>query len=183
MLSALIELRDSRAAAVNDREGIYTILCRRLSRKLEASQIAREKGSKGGSQTASKREAVPEYENENEGLEKVRGFSRGEGIPLDDADWFFWKCHANGWTNGGKPILDWKATIRSWWKGRFFPSQKQQRNLKGFDPPKRRDAPNTVGGNSKRPSREPTEAEIARSKAIANEHVERLRKQFKMPES
>jgi hypothetical protein len=130
MRKAIDELRATQAAEVAQTpDGRITIGCRRLIRKQEASKIARESGSKGGSQTARLREAIPEYENENEGLEKVRGFSRGEGIPLADADWFFWKCHANGWTNGGRPILDWKATIRSWWKGRFFPSQKQQQTF------------------------------------------------------
>jgi hypothetical protein len=59
---------------------------------------------------------------------KVREFARGEGIGEGDADWFFWKCHANGWCNGGRSILDWKATLRSWNKAGYLPSQKVGRN-------------------------------------------------------
>ncbi len=54
----------------------------------------------------------------------VREFARGEGIPDSDADWFFWKCEGNGWTNGGKPIRNWKATLRSWKQAKYLPSQK-----------------------------------------------------------
>lgn len=46
-------------------------------------------------------------------------------LPDFDAEWFFEKCVGNGWTNGGKPIKDWKATVRSWRAARYLPSQKQ----------------------------------------------------------
>lgn len=45
-------------------------------------------------------------------------------LPVSDALWFFWKGKGNGWTNGGKPIKDWKSTIRSWKIAGYFPSQK-----------------------------------------------------------
>jgi hypothetical protein len=134
MQLALIELRDSRSALVHDHDGVFTITCRRLLRKQEVSKIRSESGSKGASKRLANREQIPEYENEDEGLEKVRGFARGEGIPLADAEWFFWKCHANGWTNGGRPILDWKATVRCWWRAGWFPSQRQHR-WNGEKPP------------------------------------------------
>ena len=58
-------------------------------------------------------------------LEEVREFAKGEGVSESDADWFFYKCEGNGWTNAGKKIRDWKATFRSWHKARYLPSQKQ----------------------------------------------------------
>jgi hypothetical protein len=134
MLMAVCELRDTRTALVVDHQGKYTLSCRRLLRKQALSKIRSKSGSKGGSTTVSKREATP-YDIENEievegARSRVREFARGEGIGERDADWFFWKCEGNGWTNGGKPILDWKATIRSWWKGGFFPSQKPQQQFR-----------------------------------------------------
>lgn len=50
-----------------------------------------------------------------------------EGLTEADARyvWNHWK--GNGWTNGGKPIKDWKATVRSWkYAGTIFPSHKNQ---------------------------------------------------------
>lgn len=100
------------------------IINRRMVREEERRDKLRENASKGGSKTQARREQVPEYESEDEGLLKVGEFARGEGISSDDAAWFFWKCHANGWTNGGRPILDWKATLRSWKRAGYLPSQK-----------------------------------------------------------
>ena len=100
-----------------------------MTREEEIRRKRVEAGSKGGAKTQAKREQNPDIDNDN-GLEKVREFSRGEGIPLSDADWFYWKGKANGWTNAGRPILDWKATLRSWHKAGYLPSQKQQQQRK-----------------------------------------------------
>ena len=59
-------------------------------------------------------------------LLQVKEFCKEEELPESDAIWFFHKCEGNDWTNGGKPIKDWKATIRSWKAGRYLPSQKPQ---------------------------------------------------------
>lgn len=46
------------------------------------------------------------------------------GLPRSDGEWFFLKCEGCGWKNNGKPIVDWKATMRSWKIAAVFPSQK-----------------------------------------------------------
>lgn len=47
-------------------------------------------------------------------------------LQKSDAEWFWFKCEANGWTNGGEKIKDWKSTVRSWKAGKFIPSQKNK---------------------------------------------------------
>jgi hypothetical protein len=128
------------ATGVASRDHNGAIMNRRMVREEERRDKLRQAGSKGGSQTQAKREATPYHPRDNDndiGVEgarsRVREFARGEGIGERDADWFFWKCEGNGWTNGGKPILDWKATIRSWWKGCFFPSQKRGNTVTGHN--------------------------------------------------
>lgn len=56
--------------------------------------------------------------------EEIIEFCVEELLPRSDADAIFHKWEGNGWTNGGKPIKDWKATIRSWKAQKFLPSQK-----------------------------------------------------------
>jgi hypothetical protein len=46
------------------------------------------------------------------------------GLPTSDGETMFHKWQGNGWSNGGKPIKDWKATIRSWKGEGYLPSQK-----------------------------------------------------------
>jgi hypothetical protein len=69
-------------------------------------------------------------------IENVVEFTRTLGLPDTDAEACFWKWESNGWTNGGKPIKDWKATIRSWRAAGHLPSMKQN----GFQKPKPRTA-------------------------------------------
>lgn len=66
-------------------------------------------------------------------VEEVKEFCKSESLPESDAIWFFHKNEGNGWTNGGKPIKDWKATIRSWKAGQYLPSQKP--GQQGFHKP------------------------------------------------
>jgi hypothetical protein len=79
------------------------------------------------------REAIPPEERTGAArLEKsvkgsrdeVIGFCISLGLSKDDAEWFFDKCEGCGWKNAGKPILDWKATVRAWKRICVFPSQK-----------------------------------------------------------
>lgn len=68
--------------------------------------------------------------------EDVQQFFKSQlNLPESDAEWFFYKCEGNGWTNGGKKILDWKATARSWKAGGYMPSQKIPKNGNGNHPP------------------------------------------------
>lgn len=55
---------------------------------------------------------------------EITAFCKELGLSPTDAEWVFYKWLGNGWKNDGKPIKSWKATIRCWKAGGFFPSQK-----------------------------------------------------------
>lgn len=120
-IAALLELQNKRAANISERDGVFTVTCRRMKSAYELSQKRAIAGSKKGA----KQLQSLEYESESEGRLKVKEFTRTLNLPDSDGDWFFWKCHGNGWTNGGKPIRNWKATIRSWQSAGYLPSQKE----------------------------------------------------------
>lgn len=56
--------------------------------------------------------------------EEVEGFCVSLGLPQSDGEACFFKWEGNGWLNGGKPIKDWRSTIRSWKASGYLPSQK-----------------------------------------------------------
>lgn len=66
-------------------------------------------------------------------LDEVRRYCSDRGVPERDAEWFFYKCEGNGWTNGGRKIKSWTATIMSWKSAGYLPSQKQSVNGSGTD--------------------------------------------------
>lgn len=57
-------------------------------------------------------------------LEAVVAYCVSRGLPESDGQWFFDKAEGCGWKNGGKAIVDWRATVRSWITGNYFPSLK-----------------------------------------------------------
>jgi len=57
-------------------------------------------------------------------LDEAIAFAVELGLPASDGEACFHKWEGNGWTNGGKKIKDWKATIRSWNAAGYLPSQK-----------------------------------------------------------
>lgn len=61
-----------------------------------------------------------------ESFQEISDFCDRKGIPVEDAKYCWTHWEANGWSNGGKPIKDWKMTILSWKHGGYLPSQKQQ---------------------------------------------------------
>ena len=132
---AISDLQNKRAADVSQRNGIWTIANRRMKKEAEQRRKRAIAGSLGGSKTQAKRQPTPDYDcdSDSDALERVREFSRGEGISEADADWFFWKGKGNGWTNRGQPILDWKATLRSWKRGGYLPSQRPKQGTKPWD--------------------------------------------------
>lgn len=78
-----------------------------------------------------------EHEEEEEGkkkahprpdLSQIIEFCKNEQLTADDATATFHKWEANGYTNNGKPIKNWQATIRAWKASKFMPSQKQALN-------------------------------------------------------
>ncbi len=170
--AALKELQTTDAADVYERDGVYTVVCRRMRKAADLS----EKRQQAGSKAHSNREANPDIESENgtEGLEKVREFCKAEGISMLDAEWFYHKGRGNGWTNGGKPILDWKATLRSWKRAGYLPSQKASNGQHTFSKPKER-APSYPKMSE---SREPTPEEREAWKKSGEIEVAKLREQF-----
>jgi hypothetical protein len=57
--------------------------------------------------------------------EKIVAFAVKElGLKAVDGDWFWNKMLGSGWKNGGIPIADWEAVMRTWQTMKVFPSQK-----------------------------------------------------------
>jgi hypothetical protein len=151
MLSALHELQNTGAATVSEREGSFTVICRRMKKAEEISTVRAFAGSKGGAKAQAKPKQTLDIEIENEnGSEKKRkdraenlgavlSFCREISLTKADAEWFWHKCEANGWTNGGKKILDWRQVLRSWKAGGYVPSIKNPE--RGKPPRSRTDEP------------------------------------------
>ena len=64
-------------------------------------------------------------------IEEVCQFCESIELPRKDGEATFWKWEANEWTNGNKPIKNWKATIQQWKASRFMPSQKANETQTG----------------------------------------------------
>jgi len=56
--------------------------------------------------------------------EELIAYAEQLGQPTSDGDTLFDKWEGNGWTNDGKPIQCWKATMRTWKKIGVLPSQR-----------------------------------------------------------
>ena len=69
--------------------------------------------SNSNSNSNSKGKTLKE-KKENPTIDEVRVFCKELCMAENVGDFCFWKWEGNGWTNSGKPIKDWKATIRSW---------------------------------------------------------------------
>ena len=75
--------------------------------------------------TETEAEQPPEPKPKARGtIEEFRAFFSSISLPDSDAEYAFHKWQGNGWVNGKNPIKDWKATVRQWKAGKFFPSQK-----------------------------------------------------------
>lgn len=57
-------------------------------------------------------------------IEDLKIFVQEIGLPISDGEFLFDKWQGNGWRNDGKPILDWRATTRTWQRMGILPSQK-----------------------------------------------------------
>jgi hypothetical protein len=127
-VTAMTDIQNKLAGDVQQRNGSWSIANRRMKREAEIREKRQQAGSIGGSKSGANREANPHQNcNSNSScncIERVREFSRGEGISEADADWFYFKGEGNGWTNGGEPIRDWKATLTCWKRAGYLPSQK-----------------------------------------------------------
>ncbi len=167
------------ASGVASKDEAGVVFCRRMDREEEIRQKRVEAGRVGGSKRQANREQTPDTDNGSDnGLERVREFARGEGILDSDAQWFYFKGKGNGWTNGGEPIRDWKATLRSWKRAGYLPSQKKK-TTQSFFPKK----PAPIG-DAYQPlprSREMSDQEVSNIQPIVKDAVEKLKRQFEMP--
>lgn len=102
------------------RNAVTTVTSRVTSNQAEAEAEAEVQGTNPPTPLPSKSKASS--------MEEVVAFCLEIGLTKDDGEWFWDKCQGCGWKNNGKPILDWKATCRSWKKINVFPSQKQKTN-------------------------------------------------------
>ncbi len=173
---ALAAFLDSGVASKDD---AGSVICRRMVREEDIRRKRMEAGRVGGSKSQAKREQTPDTDNDSgDGLQRVREFARGEGICDADAQWFYFKGKGNGWTNGGEPIRDWKATLRSWKRAGYLPSQKKK-SAQAFFPKK--PAPIGDAYQPLQRSREMSDQEVSNIQPIIKNAVEKLKKQFEMP--
>lgn len=68
-------------------------------------------------------------------VDEVIQFCITENLPTSDAEWFWYKCEANGWLNGKSKIKNWQATIRSWQRAGYLPSQKNGNGILATEKP------------------------------------------------
>lgn len=141
MESAITELKRTNAADVEEQEGIFTIICRRLKKKSELSKLRANSAAK-----RKQSESRPEYEDEGEVLRVLQNYAEEIGMPRSDGEACYHKWQGNGWTNGGNAIRDWRMTMRSWRDYGYLPSQKakqtdskngQKRDMSAFEIEKR----------------------------------------------
>lgn len=90
--------------------------------------------------TRKKRSGNGLYENENENrvvvsskrkanYEELKAFCSELKLPECDSEYLFNHWEGNGWTNGGKPIRDWRRTVLAWKAFGHLPSQKNPKHL------------------------------------------------------
>jgi uncharacterized protein YdaU (DUF1376 family) len=79
-------------------------------------------------------------------FDELKSFILAEGLPESDAIALFNKWEGNGWTNNGKTIKDWKATVRSWRSCGYLPSQKRHEEIHA---PRINDDPSKLSGIDK----------------------------------
>lgn len=86
-------------------------------------------------------------------LAEVVEFCSGLELPASDGESTFHKWQGNGFTNGGRPVKDWRATLRSWKAVGYLPSQKNTaRNGHGA---------HINGTTASSPKSDPSRAEVA----------------------
>lgn len=128
LVEALTELQTTDAAELLQRNGTWVIANRRMKRESVIRGKRAEAGSKGGSISGANREQKPDTDNEVDSQRLVVEYCISLGLPAQDGEACFAKWQGNNWSNGGQPIRDWKATIRSWKLQGYLPSQRPKNN-------------------------------------------------------
>lgn len=59
---------------------------------------------------------------------ELRNYAAEIDLLESDGSFIFEHWTANGWKNGSSPVKDWRAGMRKWKSGGYFPSQKAQTN-------------------------------------------------------
>jgi hypothetical protein len=108
--------------------------------------------------------------------EAVIFYIREIGLPEADGHYYWDKWQAGGYVNGGKPIKDWKALIRSHKAAGYCPSQKRNIRPSSFQKPDYRKSPPRIDSSQ---HREPTTEEYAKASSVARAEVEKLKQQLK----
>lgn len=121
--AALHDLQANQAANISEREGVFTVICRRMKKAAEISLKRQEAGSKGGANNK-QRQNRPDTDNDNDCQKIIEEYCKEIGLPVSDGTACFNKWIGNGWTNRGESIKDWRATIRSWRLQGYLPSQR-----------------------------------------------------------
>lgn len=57
-------------------------------------------------------------------IQEIENYCLELGLAVTDGTYLWDKWTGNGWTNNGRAIKDWQATIRSWKRIGILPSQK-----------------------------------------------------------
>jgi len=73
--------------------------------------------------------------SKSKSVDEVKAYCVEIGLPESDGEWFWDKCVGCGWTNAGKTIKDWRATIRAW-KGRGYMASQSKALQNGHSVPK-----------------------------------------------
>ncbi|HEY5745011.1 MAG TPA: hypothetical protein VIU12_02950 [Chryseolinea sp.] len=60
--------------------------------------------------------------------DEIKAFAVEIGLPVSDGEYMFQHWESIGWKRGNSPILSWRAAMRAWKKGNYFPSQKDKSN-------------------------------------------------------
>lgn len=136
-VNAAAELRQTTTADITDRNGVYTIVCRRIRRDLRLRRIRAEAGRKGGlasfAQAKPRPKPEPNTEDDTDNESSDRGKEgSGEpsgapcsiddcvnqsnfiGLPTAEAEKFWNHYEAIGWRLGGSIIRNWKPLLAKW---------------------------------------------------------------------
>lgn len=104
-------------------------------------------------------------------------YCREKGLTEHDGQWLWDKWQGNGFKNGGKPILDWRATVNQWKaQGDIFPSNKRGIKPSTFQRPKEA-AP--VYAKAPPPQPPLTPQEIERNKKLSSQMVNDLKQKMR----
>lgn len=150
--TAIADLRSTGAADVTERNGVVTLICRRMKRENDKrkSNNERQKKHRNGGVTpddvglshenngtvTDTRASNPEPEPKDEAgasskknkargaVEELRAYAVERQLPASDGEWLYDKMLTSGWKVDGKDVKDWQALIRVWQKNGYFPSQK-----------------------------------------------------------